>query len=507
MNKSKMGIFLKELRINKKMSQPDLAREFAKNYFDVSTNAISSWEKGKSIPDIDKLNFLASYYGVTVDDILDGEKYEEIDFDDVYHIHKPDSFNNNDFLAKLPKDDSDANPVYAQITEEGCVIRKRFKKHIISFIEGDISRKDKEELNFFLENYFTLDESLTLPAYFAFLKQLKKNCMSNDEKWWEAQRYINPIRSITLSFGNISDELFLLPSNQKRMDYSEDWEKDTLLAMIQIADPIYSDPNKINSKHILDYEKVHGKAFNREQIIKNTIRYLIENGAAINSNFLSYEQGVMTTTRVIDTLENAHNELVKPLAFCVRKDGQTCFYYAENNRRNRFFIKYGQMMIAPLKKLGYTYDEIFNIVDKNNEIPDEVYLKMAKLKGINIDREMRYIRADIQNDVDMLILKNFWHSYRTKEYDENLLKRDDLEIFEEELENGIYTNTNLKLSWVGGLNTDDKYSFIIKKKSNMHYSDYKKGRQLERTQELLHSLDSLSVAEIRNKFFQVGGTR
>ena len=43
MNKIKMGEFLKELRTKKGLSQPDLAREFAKDFLDVSTNAISSW--------------------------------------------------------------------------------------------------------------------------------------------------------------------------------------------------------------------------------------------------------------------------------------------------------------------------------------------------------------------------------------------------------------------------------------------------------------------------------
>ena len=59
MNKVKMGLFLKKLRDDKKLSQADLAAEFSNAFFEVSTNAISSWEKGKSIPDIDKLNFLA----------------------------------------------------------------------------------------------------------------------------------------------------------------------------------------------------------------------------------------------------------------------------------------------------------------------------------------------------------------------------------------------------------------------------------------------------------------
>lgn len=505
MNKIKMGLFLKKLRNDKKLSQQDLVNEFAKDYLEVSTNAISSWEKGKSIPDIDKLNFLADFYKVTVDDILDGERFEEADFDQIYHIHQGEYYTFKDFAFKAAKEDPTVNPIYYSITEEGEKIRKRYKQHILNFINDNISRGEIKELSFFLKHYFILNEDISIATYFGMLRQLKNKKMSLEEKWWESQRYVNPIDLLRLTFGNVSDEGFVSPTIQRRMDYSEDWEKDMLLAMIQIKDPVYDDPNRATSKYIERYEKEHGKPFNKEQIIKDTIRYLINNGATINRNFLSFQQGQMIETRVIDTLERAHDVLAKPIPVCVKEDEKLKFYHVENNIRNRFFTKYDYHLVRPLRRLGYTYDEMFQLVDTNKEIPDEVYLRMAKLKGIDTNRELRYIKADVHLDSDMFSLEHYWPQYHNEEYNTNLLEKDNIEIFEEELSKGVFVNTTINFHWVGGMDIQDKEKYVFAKKRELTYLDFKKGRQVKRTEELLNSLDSLSIDEIRNKFFQLGG--
>lgn len=505
MNKVKMGEFLRKLREEKKLSQAKLAEEFSKAYMEVSTNAISSWEKGKSIPDIDKLNFLADYFKTSIDDILDGEKYEEIDFDNVYHIHQPEYFNHKDFALKVSKEDPTTNPIYYSITGEGEKIRERLKKHIFSLIDDKISRSDTKELSYLLKNYFILCDDLSITTYFGFLRQLKNKDMSNEEKWWEAQRYFYPIDLLTLTFGNLSDEGYLLPTIQRRMNYSEPWEKDALLAMIQIADPIYCNPNEGTSKYIEKYEIEHGKQFDKERIIKDTIKYLIKNGAMINRNFLSFQQGEVQETRVIDTLETAHNILVKPISFCVRDNDNLKFYYAKNNRRNRFYSKYDYHLVKPLQKLGYSVDEIFTFVDKNKTIPDEVYLKMAKISGVDTNREFRFIKADTHFNTDMLVLERYWEQYHNEEYKEYLEQRDNLDIFETELSNGNFVNSTINLRTIGGLNINEKYNYIVNKKFDLTYQEFKKGRQKARTKELIEALDSLTIEEIRNQFFKLGG--
>ena len=69
MNQQKVGIFLKELRTEKSVTQAELAEMLG-----VSNRSISRWENGTTMPDFDLLIELAKYYEVEVGEILDGER-------------------------------------------------------------------------------------------------------------------------------------------------------------------------------------------------------------------------------------------------------------------------------------------------------------------------------------------------------------------------------------------------------------------------------------------------
>ena len=103
-----MGQFLTLLRKKNNLSQSELAEAFEKENLIVSVNAISSWETGKTIPDIDKLNFLADFYGISVDDILEGEIYKKEDFEQFYHMHQQDYFLKYKYFGR----EINANPIY-----------------------------------------------------------------------------------------------------------------------------------------------------------------------------------------------------------------------------------------------------------------------------------------------------------------------------------------------------------------------------------------------------------
>ena len=69
MNQEKIGIFLKDLRKEKEMTQEHLAEKM-----NVNSRTISRWENAKTMPDFDILIELAKLYDVSIEEILNGER-------------------------------------------------------------------------------------------------------------------------------------------------------------------------------------------------------------------------------------------------------------------------------------------------------------------------------------------------------------------------------------------------------------------------------------------------
>lgn len=67
------GVRLKELRKNHRLTQSDIA-----NMFDVTKNAVYSWENGISQPSIEIITKLAQYFNVTTDYLL-GFNQDDLD--------------------------------------------------------------------------------------------------------------------------------------------------------------------------------------------------------------------------------------------------------------------------------------------------------------------------------------------------------------------------------------------------------------------------------------------
>ena len=73
MNIEKIGKFIKEKRIEKKLTQEELA-----NKVYVTNKAVSRWENGKSIPEVETLYLLSKELDVSINEILEaGENTKE----------------------------------------------------------------------------------------------------------------------------------------------------------------------------------------------------------------------------------------------------------------------------------------------------------------------------------------------------------------------------------------------------------------------------------------------
>lgn len=69
MAEDKIGLFISQLRKEKKMTQKELAKQLH-----ITDKAVSKWERGLSYPDISLLNSLAEILGVATSELLNGER-------------------------------------------------------------------------------------------------------------------------------------------------------------------------------------------------------------------------------------------------------------------------------------------------------------------------------------------------------------------------------------------------------------------------------------------------
>ena len=72
MDQIKIGTFLKTLRKEKNLTQEQLAEKLG-----VSNRTVSRWETGTNMPDISLLLEIAELYGVTIPELIDGERKSE----------------------------------------------------------------------------------------------------------------------------------------------------------------------------------------------------------------------------------------------------------------------------------------------------------------------------------------------------------------------------------------------------------------------------------------------
>ena len=69
MDQVKIGSFLKKLRKEKNLTQEKLAEQLS-----VSNRTVSRWETGSNMPDIGMLVEIADYFGVSIPEIINGER-------------------------------------------------------------------------------------------------------------------------------------------------------------------------------------------------------------------------------------------------------------------------------------------------------------------------------------------------------------------------------------------------------------------------------------------------
>lgn len=94
MDQVKIGHFLKELRLEKGMTQEELAARLG-----VSNRTVSRWENGVNMPDLDLVRELGSCFHVGVEELLDGCRKEGLSPGTEEALHKVVEYSGNEKTA------------------------------------------------------------------------------------------------------------------------------------------------------------------------------------------------------------------------------------------------------------------------------------------------------------------------------------------------------------------------------------------------------------------------
>jgi len=79
MNQERIGKFIAKLRKEKNLTQEQLAERLG-----ITDRAISKWENGRGMPDISLMKPLCKELGITINELLSGEKLDKKDYQDKF---------------------------------------------------------------------------------------------------------------------------------------------------------------------------------------------------------------------------------------------------------------------------------------------------------------------------------------------------------------------------------------------------------------------------------------
>ena len=499
MDKKKIGNFIKELRKEKKLSQEDLADLFLDVNIIVSCKAISDWENGKTIPEIEKIRELANIFEITIDELLDGERISQIDLKKEYFIC------NKNWYIDYPQ-----NKLYQMNQEQVVKIKNKFNELLNIRINNEFTISEEKEFKFLFNNFYQLSDycinqyKINVNDNYLLFKYGINNILndnkdlSNEDKIWEIRKLIVPNDEITFNRYNLIDfknNIYL----KKAFNNLEFWEKDMVLSSFQKFDFNNHDYSKYGSENLKRHENEIGEDYDKEKEEKEIIKFLINNGACINKNYLNSVERIKIQKRIIDKLEEIYNRCFKPLNARVFIDNALKDITVENTKKNRFIIKYYEKLYFVL---NYSIDELYDLVVNNEEIPNNIIIEIAKIYNINTNQDMKYILSDLNVKGNFDYFEKSFKEYKKeeKEIENDLCEFNSLL---EKLKNNEKYYYCYKNEEVGVKTTNEFYEWYYFWNTLVSKQEIYKLRMVDETKELLKNIDNLSLKEIRDKYFKI----
>lgn len=343
MDKKKTGSFLKELRKEKKLTQVGFSRafsEFCCGEMGIYTDAtVSKWERGESLPNIEDIRRLARFYGVTADEILDGEKKTEMDFDKKYFLSNPRWYMNRQKEADL----------YKLRERQELEIETRFRSLLKKMIVEGLTLSENAEFDYLATNFYIIYTETESDDY-ACINDVKfrivrtVSLMHNSspaEKFWEAykpfeSRFMQKVERDVCDGMEDAEEIL-----RNRVRSLETFEKDMLLAAIQVVNVTntYGRQDVAITKlgKVLPsvYEQKYNRPYNEEQLTKKAIKLLVECGARLNTLLFGYRRDKVIKVDVLNELIELYEKFRKPIIIPVYENGVYNFFEVDNTPLNR----------------------------------------------------------------------------------------------------------------------------------------------------------------------------
>lgn len=432
MNKKLIGKFLKTLREEKSLTQIQLSSGLFEG--SCSDALISKWERGQAVPYIDDLKKLAEYFNVTVDEILNGTRYEEIDFEKKYFIF------DNKWMSHYNDDD-----LYKIREEQELMIETRFKELLRKMVSDGLSLSEDREFDFIVTYFYRIFlpaiESVKVAGWdscavedlnyydinslsdikFEICKQTALMHNSTvEEKFWEANKKFisNKRQNIFFDFCNCIDDSE--EDVRNRILKTEDYEKDILLAALQQVNVVHTlAVNTQTGKEL--YEKQYGHKYDEEQLTKRAIRLLIECGAKLNKAFIGYWQVVTWKHNILDLLEDLHKKYKAPLLVPICENGRYQYYTVKNTADNRAELG--------IKYENADFDETdYQELERRFYAGERVILKPYKILTSDVSEEGAFLFA--RNQMLSMSLESYYENRDGKLTEELLADLDELPLTE-----------------------------------------------------------------------------
>ena len=343
MDKNKIGNFFKQLRLEKGLSQEQFVEDFSSflrvNCDAVSIATVSKWERGESFPDIVNVQYLALYYDITIDEIFNGEKATNENFEKKYIIAQDDWF--------MQYDTKQTN-LYELRNQQELKVEKAFLMLLSGLVNNTLTTSEEREFDFIVSHFYNIKNGMGIDEVkFHIRKQSALMHKSTfNEKYWEAYKYFNYCYKLRFYY-DICDAV--LPNTSimiERIKNTYDVEKDILLAFIQ-KNSFYDTHGAMSNEQ---FERVYGIQYDIEKLTKDMIRVLIQNGACLNDSLLGHMEIWKINRSIVNALEYVYEQYKKPILISVFENGKNEYYLVENTEKNR--------KLAGMKDVEYTAMQI-----------------------------------------------------------------------------------------------------------------------------------------------------